>query len=95
MDFQQDLSLPGPTMFINDSSLEVTASSFDNVGAKQSALLVLQNSTLVMSDTIFSNNVGSIAGAQLLSMSHWMQFIGSERSQVEMQAQRFSQEQRE
>ena len=63
--FREDYALPGATVVINDTSLAVTASSFDNVGAKQSALLVLQNATLVMSDTVFSNNIGTNAGARL------------------------------
>ena len=61
--FQEDSSLPGPTLVINNSAVVVSGGMFEGISAKQQALLVVSNSTLVLNDTIFSNNVGSIAGA--------------------------------
>ena len=50
-------------MVINGSSVLLSDSMFDNVSAKQQALLVAVNSTLVVHNTIFSGNSGTSSGA--------------------------------
>ena len=53
-------------MVINGSSVLLSDSMFDSISARQQALLVAVNSSLVIHNTIFSGNTGTTSGAEPL-----------------------------
>ena len=50
-------------MVFNGTSVLISNSMFENVGARQEALLVASNSTLVVYNSIFSGNTGTTSGS--------------------------------